>query len=299
MEMEVAITVVLPPLAHGGAFVKGVAVTKHAETLVRRFPHMSELFHVLPPTDLAAHSLSEADFFNEQAFAPGGAAKNIDIACMATTRPEDNLPTLVEALHILRLRHPERPLRAVCVSGDNPHAIHTLLGSSADVLRFLPAGPNVLPTLRAAKVFAHAGPSGKHGHVLEAMSCDVPVASLSAPIARAAGAVAATPDAEGLAQAIWHTLVNRRAFQPRTTVLLHSGRQHTLNTLIDAIPYYAAHLPGYEKGAHAYNRWIDAALTGLYASHLYTFLFHHAPPGIAFRGEEAIGMMLQAQKSCA
>ena len=119
--------------------------------------------------------------------------------------------------------------------------------------------------------------------IYEAMSCNTPVVCFrqfnqyvrgDAPAFPVGGGLYAPEfDAESLADTLHEAIGNHGDFHPRRCFLEQSGRKNVFNLCLDSFPYYELALPGYQRGRHVQNLWLDLAIQDNYQLSLLDFIF--------------------------
>jgi len=241
--------------------------------------------------------VQDADFTNEYYIAPTwNTPKDIDVLCIARLSELKNLNILAQSLKIYEKKYGKK-LKCKLITGGGPETdltrkelegIQKELGKVEDYMTILgQVGYNeiskhytgaklcVLPSLL----------EGKNRVIQEAMSCNTPVvafrdfnkyARANHPIffgGEESGLLAPEFSAESLADTIHWGVLNYKYFKPRKNYLTYYGRKNFVNTLVDLIPYYRNHLPGYQPGQIENNLWVDLAMQDNYQISFIDFLY--------------------------
>ncbi|MDB5101172.1 MAG: putative glycosyl transferase [Cyanobacteria bacterium RYN_339] len=146
-------SVLIPPLAYEGTFLKGLYFSQAVDVLNQKFPRLPRIFHsiansmwsscpwaqsadayfLLYPNearlayerarrpelrDRVLLPFQDADLTNEYTCAPTPhATRDIELLCVSTLSACKNLPLIAAALKRYRADHPEKPIRMVWVVG--------------------------------------------------------------------------------------------------------------------------------------------------------------------------------------
>lgn len=115
------------------------------------------------------------------------------------------------------------------------------------------------------------------------------------PFPVGAGLVAASFDAESLADTIHEVIQNQGDFRPRLEYLKVSGRTHFFSRCIDCFGehYYAENLQDFSPGQHVMNLWLDLAIQQNYELSLNNFIYGKNHLLMHVRGLSAIEKMVK------
>ena len=334
---NISVYVVLPPLRYESRFVKGIIFTESADLLVQRYPRIKEIFHLcaysmwssiawsvqadalsmpFANSEREAHfrarqphrahqplvPLFDSDYINEYVFAKQPVnTRDIDVLCVSRLDRCKNLPMLAEALKILRVKHPNHPMRVAMIPGHDVNVNGTgltsderdVLRSMTQILGYLPDYLAFLPPMNPSQMVHYYARSrcyvlaslleGKNRAALESMACDTPGVTFRAHCQYSRGASLLYPEntgltapdftAESLADTIYEVVCNYDDFKPRRGFLTHYGRKNFFNQALDLFPYYETALPEYRRGHHFENLWLDLAVQDNYQLGLSDFIY--------------------------
>ena len=264
--------------------------------------------------------LQDADFTPEYVMAPVPfVRKEYDVICVSRLHDVKNLPMIASALKIYRRKY--RPIRMVLVVGKafdvnfkglTPHeldqlrAVETILVHPRDYIEFVPHAKyrEELTGYYSRSRLCVLGSllEGKNRALFEALSCNTPVVCFrqfnlyargDAPaFPQGAGLQAPEFDAESLADTFHQVFENETSFQPRRRFLEDSGRKNFFNCCLDSFSYYERQLPGYVRGDHLHNLWLDLAVQANYQLSLVDFLYDRNHRLSHVRGLKDIATML-------
>lgn len=267
--------------------------------------------------------LQDAEFTHEYIMAPVPVkSRDIDVLCVASFAAVKNLPFIAQALKIYRQKHPDRLIRMTLVTGkafdqdlsglddsekDIYRQIESILGNPHDYIDFagLITHFDSMPKhYSRAKVFVLGSlQEGRNRAMNEAMCCNTPVICFEefnyhirggSPVFPDGAGLYARFDPESLADTIHKAISTPKQFFPRKAYLTRWGRRNFLNTCMDAIPYYADAVLGYERGHGYSNLWLDLAIQQNYQVSLHDFLYGKLIGISHVRGIDAIGKAIES-----
>ena len=238
--------------------------------------------------DIVMLPLQDADFLNEYKMAPAfNVFKTFDIFCVSTAYPVKNIPMIARAIKkyeekygvVLKVKYAigNRDLivnedKTIDVSKlrfdaqEQLKQVMEILGDYTKYIEFF----SFIDYKDLPKYYTGAKCSvlaslleGKNRFISEAMACNTPVIVFKDfnkysrgdyPIFfENSGEYVPEYTPESLADTIHKVINNQKNYEPRKNYLIYSGRKNFVNTIIDAIPYYAQNIPNYEKGRIKYS----------------------------------------------
>lgn len=272
-----------------------------------RYPHMK---------DKPLIPLQDADFLSEYGFPPANQTRDLDLICVSRMHDLKNIPFLAKCLKAYRQKYPQQKIMLTLVIGKpfdinmedlSPHEreqwgqVEKILEHPFDYIHLMPTAHffHELPYLysRAKICVLGALIEGKNRSIQEAMCCNTPVICNTGynqyvrgetPIVLDGTGLYAAFDPEDWADKIHDILTNYDDFTPRRSYVEMYGRKNFINTCLDHIPYYQTALPGYEKGNHYNNTWLDLAVQANYQMSFHDFLYGKRHDISHVRGPDAI-----------
>ena len=278
--------------------------------------------------DIVMLPLQDADFLNEYKMAPAfNVFKTFDIFCVSTAYPVKNMPMIARAIKkyeekygvVLKVKYAigNRDLivnedKTIDVSKlrfdaqEQLKQVMEILGDYTKYIEFF----SFIDYKDLPKYYTGAKCSvlaslleGKNRFISEAMACNTPVIVFKDfnkysrgdyPIFfENSGEYVPEYTPESLADTIHKVINNQKNYEPRKNYLIYSGRKNFVNTIIDAIPYYAQNIPNYEKGRIVDNVWVDLAMQYNYQLSTYDFIYCRNAAIQHVRGMKAIESLVK------